>query len=58
MDVGLPVQEGAFHFEVAGYPTMEPLATCRNFAITIVCYSVAFQDGLRPIEAQIFGLND
>ena len=37
---------------------MEPLATCRNFAITIVCYFFNFQDGLRPTEAQIFGFND
>ena len=57
-DVGLPVQEDGFHFDVAGYPAMKPLGTTCHFAITIVCYFFNFQDGLRPTEAQIFGFND
>ena len=45
-------------WQASKHQAKEPLATFRNFAITIVCYFVAFQDGLRPIEAQIFGFND
>ena len=54
----MPIQEGALHFDVAGYAAMEPLGTTCHFAITIVCYFFIFQDGLQPIEAQIFGFND
>ena len=54
----MPVQEDGFHFDVAGYPQMEPLGTTCHFAITIVCYFFNFQDGLRPIEAQFVDFYD
>ena len=45
-------------WQASKHQTKEPLATCRNFAITIVCYFFNFQDGLRPAEAQFINLND
>ena len=58
LDAGLPVHSDDLHFEVARYPAKKPLGTTCHFAITIVCYFLNFQDGLRPIEAQFVDFYD
>ena len=45
-------------WQASKHQAKEPRTSSHNFAITIVCYFVARWDGLRPIEAQIFGFND